>query len=49
MEAALENSLKTFMNISNDSMKVKPDKKYLIERITKCLEKGGVDPKRFDH
>ena len=30
-------------------MKVKPDRKYLIARITKCLKKGCVEFKRFDH
>ena len=49
VEAALANSLKTFMNISNASMKVKPDRKDIIARITKCLKKGGVDFKRFEH
>ena len=37
------------MNISNASMKVKPDRKDLTARITKCLKKGGADFKRFDH
>ena len=49
VEAALENFLKTFMNISNASMKLKPDRKDLIARINKCLKKGGVNFKRFDH
>ena len=49
VEAVLENSLKTFINISNASIKVKPDKKDLIASITKCLKKVGVDFKRFDH
>ena len=37
------------MNLSNVSMKVKPYRKYLIAGITKCLKKGGVDFKRFEH
>ena len=37
------------MNLSNDSMKVKPYRKDIIARITKCLKKGGVNFKRFHH
>ena len=49
VEAALENSLKNFMNLSNASMKVKPYRKDIIARITKLLKTGGVYFKRFYH
>ena len=45
----MANPLKNFMNISNASMKVKPYRKDLIARMNKCLNKGGVNFKCFDH